>query len=188
MPKSKRIVKKRIAKRKQTKKNDVKGAAGAGGKTPMTRLEYEQSMMDPRFRAAMMGFNNPVGAQVMQANYARQEQENKNNELTRQMTYQNDINNLKKREIELKQEVKNAKQEAKAELDKARAEATIKQLEYDHNIAQEKQFHDREVAELTNQNKRLKREMEEEQKHMTEEEKERNAIGFTCEDGKFVYF
>ena len=23
---------------------------------------------------------------------------------------------------------------------------------------------------------------------MTEEEKERNAIGFTCEDGKFVYF
>jgi len=30
--------------------------------------------------------------------------------------------------------------------------------------------------------------MEEEQKHMTEEEKERNAIGFTCEDGKFVYF
>lgn len=31
-------------------------------------------------------------------------------------------------------------------------------------------------------------EMEEEQKHMTEEEKKRNAIGFTCEDGKFVYF
>lgn len=31
-------------------------------------------------------------------------------------------------------------------------------------------------------------EMEEEQKHMAEEEKERNAIGFTCEDGKFVYF
>lgn len=31
-------------------------------------------------------------------------------------------------------------------------------------------------------------EMEEEQKHITEEEKERNAIGFTCEDGKFVYF
>ena len=31
-------------------------------------------------------------------------------------------------------------------------------------------------------------EMEEEQKHMTEEEKERNAIGFTCKDGKFVYF
>ena len=31
-------------------------------------------------------------------------------------------------------------------------------------------------------------EMEEERKHMTEEEKERNAIGFTCEDGKFVYF
>lgn len=31
-------------------------------------------------------------------------------------------------------------------------------------------------------------EMEEEQKHMTKEEKERNAIGFTCEDGKFVYF
>ena len=30
--------------------------------------------------------------------------------------------------------------------------------------------------------------MKEEQKHMTEEEKERNAIGFTCEDGKFVYF
>lgn len=31
-------------------------------------------------------------------------------------------------------------------------------------------------------------EMEEEQKHMTEEEKERNVIGFTCEDDKFVYF
>ena len=31
-------------------------------------------------------------------------------------------------------------------------------------------------------------EMEEGQKHMTKEEKERNAIGFTCEDGKFVYF
>lgn len=31
-------------------------------------------------------------------------------------------------------------------------------------------------------------EMEEEQKHMAKEEKERNTIGFTCEDGKFVYF
>lgn len=30
--------------------------------------------------------------------------------------------------------------------------------------------------------------MEEEQKHMTEEEKECSVIGFTCEDGKFVYF
>lgn len=31
-------------------------------------------------------------------------------------------------------------------------------------------------------------EMEEEQKRMTDEEKERNALGFTYEDGKFVYF
>ena len=164
MPKSKRIVKKRIAKRKSTKKTDVKGG------TPMTRLEYEQSMMDPRFRAAMYGFNNPVGSQILQANYARQEQENKNNELTRQMTYQNDINNLKKREIELKQEVKNAKQEAKNELDKARHEASIKQLEYDHNLAMEKKFHDRDITELTNQNKQLKREIEEEQKRHNQEQ------------------
>ena len=31
-------------------------------------------------------------------------------------------------------------------------------------------------------------EIKEEQKHITKEEKERNAIGFTCEDGKSVYF
>ncbi len=31
-------------------------------------------------------------------------------------------------------------------------------------------------------------EMEKEDRKRTPEERERNAIGFTCEDGKFVYY
>ena len=47
----------------------------------MSKLEYEQALLDPRFRAAMAGFNNPVGnAQLQQVNQALHEKEQKNNE------------------------------------------------------------------------------------------------------------
>ena len=59
----------------------------------------------------------------------------------------------------------------------------------------EQQDQDEEYIEWSEEAKKnmlelilLLEKMEEEQKNMTEEEKERNAIGFTCEDGKFVYY
>ena len=59
----------------------------------------------------------------------------------------------------------------------------------------EQQNQDEEYIEWSEEAKKnmlelilLLEKMEEEQKNMTEEEKERNAIGFMCEDGKFVYY
>ena len=97
----KRVAKKRIAKRKVAKKikqtESTKPAelkrSGVPDVSKMTRLEYEQSMMDPRFRAAMIGFNHPMP----QANNALREVETKNNELTRQMTLEQELFNQKEK-------------------------------------------------------------------------------------------
>ena len=104
----KSVVKKRIQKKKtvkkQVKKIEKKNDKSDVGK--MSRLEYEQSMMDPRFRAAMMGFNNPVGnAQLQQVNNSLREQETKNNELTRQITAQQEMANMKEHNLRLKTEL-----------------------------------------------------------------------------------
>ena len=88
----KRVAKKRIAKRKVAKK--IKQTESTKPDvSKMTRLEYEQSMMDPRFRAAMIGFNHPMP----QANNALREVETKNNELTRQMTLEQELFNQKEK-------------------------------------------------------------------------------------------
>ena len=64
MGKSKRINKKKIIKhnlKKKIVKNHNNKTEKSSNETPMSKLEYQQNMMDPRFRAAMMGFNNPNG-------------------------------------------------------------------------------------------------------------------------------
>ena len=48
-------VKTKIA--KKVEKTDVK--MSSDNVRTMSKLEYEQAMMDPRFRAAMTGFNQP---------------------------------------------------------------------------------------------------------------------------------
>ena len=64
----KRIVRKRINKRKQVK-NDVK-KDDKKDVSKMTKLEYEQALTDPRFRAAMYGFNNPTNNTQQYMNHA----------------------------------------------------------------------------------------------------------------------
>ena len=86
----KRIAKKRVVKKKVVKKTTNHQGAKGNDKpdvSKMSRLEYEQSMMDPRFRAAMMGFNHPIP----QANNMLREVETKNNELTRQMSLEDEL-------------------------------------------------------------------------------------------------
>ena len=98
MGKTKRLIKKKIAKHKIQKKNIKKTNNNNSNSNekqkenvPMSRLEYEQSMMDPRFKAAMMGFNNPNGYFMPQMQHQIRNLETKNNELTREATYKNDI-------------------------------------------------------------------------------------------------
>ena len=113
----KRVAKKRIVRRKaiKEKKNEkVKQEAVKKQDVPsvakMSRLEYEQSMMDPRFRAAMMGFNNPIPG-MNQMNNQLREQETKNNTLTRQINQQIEYENMKRRYIQLQSEEKEKKQQ-----------------------------------------------------------------------------
>ena len=103
MPK-KHIVRKRIDKKKKalssksstsaSKSSTSTSASSSKSSTSsqpatMSRLEYEQSMMDPRFRAAMMGFNNPVPSNLMsQMSNSNRELETRNNELARKIIEQ----------------------------------------------------------------------------------------------------
>lgn len=115
----KHIVKKRIQKRKQVKK-DVKKDNKKDEKkdvSKMNRLEYEMSMMDPRFRAAMMGFNNPAGnAQLQQVNQALHEKEQKNNEARQLLETQQKLADAKQEQLRLKDQAKQEKFENQMKL------------------------------------------------------------------------
>ena len=143
----KRIVKKRIQKRKQVKK-EVKGEKkGVPDISHMSKLEYEQSMMDPRFRAAMMGFNNPVGNnQLQQVNQALHEKETKNNEMTMLMEAQQKLANVKKEKLKLKEQAKQEKllnQEKIHEL-----EEKVAEKDREFKEAQQRHKQEQETANL----------------------------------------
>lgn len=174
----KRTVKKRLIRRKAVKKDDKKEVSDV---SRMSRLEYEQSMMDPRFRAAMIGFNNNPANPIHQVNNQLREQETKNNMLTRQITLQAQLSEDKKRESQLKNELSNAKQQHKDEMTKLQYEMKIQKLQ-DQNESEkikftnelEKQKQEMEMTNLRNMNEKLKRAMEAEQAKRKQDEEKLN--------------
>ena len=145
----KRIVKKRITKKKVAKKHAQSESKEKSDVSRMSRLEYEQSMMDPRFRAAMMGFNNPMGGLAQQTNQKLHEQETKNNELTRQITLQQDFANQKEKYIKLKAEKKEQKAQQDAEINKLKND--IQNQEMKRNLDRERAQYERDKESLQHQ-------------------------------------
>lgn len=102
----------------------------------MSRLEYEQSMMDPRFRAAMAGFgvgqtpgmNQQINQQIDDLNKRLGD----NNALTNQIALKEEIFNVEKKNTELKEELKRKIQEQANE--KARFEADLKQQQLQRDL------------------------------------------------------
>ena len=142
----KRIVKKRITKKKQVKKQLKPEYNAKKDVSNMSRLEYQQAMMDPRFRAAMMGFNNPMPGLNQQMNRELHEKENKNNELTRQITLQADLANQKEKYIKLKEQKQEEGEKQRAEIAKLNSDIQIQQMQRKMEI--EKEQFMRQVEEI----------------------------------------
>ena len=158
----KRAVKKRIAKKKVVRKDIKRVDNEKKDISKMSRLEYEQSMMDPRFRAAMMGFNNPMPGMNQQMNNTLREQENKNNELTRQISLQTDLANAKQKKLELQNELNTIKLQNKDEMSKLQAELEnqkkareIESLKAEHAKKLKEQEHNTEIENLKAANRSL---------------------------------
>ena len=110
----------------------------------MSRLEYEQSMMDPRFRAAMAGFgvgqtpgmNQQINQQIDDLNKRLGD----NNALTNQIALKEEIFNVQKKNTELKEELKRKMQEQAN--DKARFEAEMKQQQLQRDLESQAKEHE----------------------------------------------
>ena len=90
MGNTKKASKKRLLRRKikkQNTKQDGKQQSNANPASGMSRLEYQQALMDPRFRAAMVGFNGSIGMGSQQSAQLR-ELEQKSNEIMRNINFQ----------------------------------------------------------------------------------------------------
>ena len=136
----KRIAKKRIVKRKTVKKEVKKGIPDV---SKMSRLEYEQSLLDPRFRAAMIGVHSNG---LPQANNTLRDLETKNNELTKQMTSEQEIFNQREKYIKLKAQLKADEIQHKSETDRLNNELKTQQLI--KNIELQDVEHKRKIEEL----------------------------------------
>ena len=168
----KRVAKKRIAKRKVAKK--IKQTESTKPDvSKMTRLEYEQSMMDPRFRAAMIGFNHPMP----QANNALREVETKNNELTRQMTLEQELFNQKEKYIKLKARKNEQAQQHAEEIANLKLEEQNRELERCVEREQEKNIREKELMNHQSAYNQMMFQMNNQlsaQKQITEQQKRRH--------------
>lgn len=75
----------------------------------MSKLEYEQSMMDPRFRAIMSGFNNLPNITRMNENINNYK--NDNNNLLNNITKAEELHRLKEEHKRLSEKLQNEKME-----------------------------------------------------------------------------
>ena len=75
----------------------------------MSKLEYEQSMMDPRFRAIMSGFNNLPNITRMNENINNYK--NDNNNLLNNITKAEELHRLKEEHKRLSEKLHNEKME-----------------------------------------------------------------------------
>ena len=110
----------------------------------MSRLEYEQSMMDPRFRAAMAGFGvgqTPgMNQQINQRIDDLDKRLGDNNALTNQIALKEEIFNVQKKNTELKEELKRKMQEQANE--KAKFEAEMKQQQLQRDLESQAKEHE----------------------------------------------
>ena len=151
MGKGKKIAKKANKKVvKKAVKRNVKQTAKPSHPQAMSRLEYEQSMMDPRFRAAMQGFNNPANNINQVANQQLHEQETRNNELTRQLSYQHDLATAKQANMKLKNELSTAKIQHQQELSAKNLELEHQRHKLEKEAMVNKWKQDAEISELKN--------------------------------------
>ena len=151
MPKSKRVAKKinkKVIKRKITKHNNNNNDTSKNAAKPMTKLEYEQALTDPRFRAAMQGFNNPMSNAQQYMNHSLHEQEVKNNELTREIAFQNDLANAKQANMKLKDELSTAKLQHKEEITAKQLELENQRYKYEMDTMQKKHDYDEQISKL----------------------------------------
>ena len=161
----KRTVRKRINKKKQNvvlskakvKKEEKKDVS------KMTKLEYEQSMMDPRFRAAMMGFNNPTNNSQQYMNHALHEKEVKNNQLTQLINKEEELKKAKEEEIRLKDELAKTKAENKDKLRELESKTNTENLLREIDMIQKQAKYDQEMTALKTQMAAQKRDYENEQ-------------------------
>ncbi len=87
--------------------------------TKMSRLEYEQSMTDPKFRAlvAGLGLGPPqVNPQIQSRMDEMSKQIQSNNQMTNQLTQLTEVGNLSKKNAQLKAELKSQKEANKSEI------------------------------------------------------------------------
>jgi len=112
----KKIQKDKAKKKKKDKKDkethDKVKAAIEGG---MSKLEYQQNLLDPKFRAAMVGFGGFPFSQsgMSNANQYLQEHREKNNELTREMAFKQDMAKLQQENKDLQRQTKSLNKELK---------------------------------------------------------------------------
>ena len=114
----------------------------------MTKLEYEQALTDPRFRAAMQGFNNPANNINQLANHQLHEQETRNNELTRQISFQNDLANAKQQAMRLKSELADTKLQHQQELQTKQLEIANQQHQHELQTMKNKYEYDAKISQL----------------------------------------
>ena len=142
-----RIVRKRQLRRAAVKKNTAnkktEHVTGTPDVSHMSRLEYEQSMMDPRFRAAMMGFNNPASGLAAQSTL--REVETKNNELTRQITMQAEIDKQKKEKIRLKNELTTVREQSANEISQLKSQNELERMKHEKELLAQKTEREKEL-------------------------------------------
>ena len=177
----KRIIKKRAARKHITKpaaKDKLKETAEkfrSAVNGNMSKLEYEQSMMDPRFRAAMMGFNNPASNYNQQISNALHEHENKNNELTRQISVQNEIANYQKANHKLKEQLAQEKMQHQTDITISKLEMGIKRNEFEKQNLQQKFQYDTQIQQLNAQIADQNRIIQEQQQRHNQEQQQLQA-------------
>jgi len=95
-------------KKKKDKLDELKDKLKAAINGDLSKLEYQQNLLDPKFRAAMVGFGGFPFPQsgMSNANQYLQEHREKNNELTREMAYKQDMAVIKEKYHELKRQNK----------------------------------------------------------------------------------
>ena len=165
------MVKKKRINRKKVKTKIVKKVEKTNAKTSsdnlrtMSKLEYEQAMMDPRFRAAMTGFNQPLP--MNQQLNQRMEDLNKrigdNNQLTNQISLMSEKANLDKKNAELKAELKNTRQRIIDDNAKLRAEMESERMKREMELMKQQQIRDQEYKELKNKVEEQKRIIQDQQ-------------------------
>ena len=155
MGNTKKASKKRLLRRKtkkqNTKQSNENPAAG------MSRLEYQQALLDPRFRAAMIGFNGSVGMGSQQSAQLR-ELEMKSNDIIRNINFQEQKMNLAKNLEEKKKEQRKLADDYEMERIKNKNYKELESIKSKINKIQMQTTHQEAIDPLNDQLSNMKEE------------------------------